>query len=106
MSTFVISGNRRGLGQALTQHLRSLGDSVHGYSSQAEPPDRVDASNFQAVQAWVRALPEIPDFVVANAAIVLPPRPLWEIEPDQWVAKAAATLLALGPSDSGKSLSV
>lgn len=84
MSLIVISGNRRGLGQALTDELRGLGHDVRGFSSHASGADQVDASDFEAVQHWVSGLPAAPDLVIANAAVVVPPRPLWEIEPDEF----------------------
>lgn len=80
----MISGNRRGLGRALTEHLLSLGHEVHGFSSSSPAPDAVDASDSQAVHRWVQELVEqvgAPDLVIANAAVVTAPQPLWQVEP-------------------------
>lgn len=87
MRKILISGNRRGLGAALTQYFQGQGHQVHGFSSASPPPHQVDAANFAAVQAWVEALVQVhgpPDLVIANAAIVLPPAPLAQVDPDDF----------------------
>lgn len=80
----LISGNRRGLGQALTSHLSALGHEVRGFSSGTAGADRVDAADFPAVQAWVDRLPGPPDLVIANAAVVLAPTPTWQVDPGEF----------------------
>jgi NAD(P)-dependent dehydrogenase (short-subunit alcohol dehydrogenase family) len=44
----------------------------------------VDASDPVAVHGWVRGVVEragVPDLVVANAAVVTAPQPLWQVDP-------------------------
>ena len=83
MRTILISGNRRGLGKALTDHWRSLGHTVLGFSPSSPEPDNVDVSEYVQVDQWINEVlaGRVPDLVVANAGVVLPPRPLWEVEP-------------------------
>lgn len=83
----LISGNRRGLGAALTAHLSGLGHQVWGFSPASEPPDRVDVSRYDQVQSWVDSVVAHygpPDLVIANAATVLSPAPLAEVDPEDF----------------------
>lgn len=83
----MISGNRRGLGLALTEHLEQLGHEVCGFSSSSPPPDNVDASDAASVRRWVDTLVNrggAPDLVVANAAVVTAPAPLWQVDLEQF----------------------
>ena len=83
----LISGNRRGLGAALTQYLSQQGHQVWGFSPSSAPPNQVDVSNFGAVQAWVDSVVQhygAPDLVIANAATVLSPAPLAQVDPDDF----------------------
>ena len=76
---FIITGNRRGLGAALSQELKDRGQRVVGCSSASEPPFRVDVSHEQQVQAWaahVLTTEGVPDVVINNAATVTPLKPL------------------------------
>ena len=55
-----------------------------GCSTSAEPPHRVDVSQWQQVEAWSQQiLRELgpPDVVINNAAITSSPNPLWEQHP-------------------------
>lgn len=75
----LISGNRRGLGAALSQHFSGQGHQVWGFSQSSPPPNRVDVSNFAEVRDWVDSVVQHygpPDLVIANAATVLAPAPL------------------------------
>jgi NAD(P)-dependent dehydrogenase (short-subunit alcohol dehydrogenase family) len=84
---FVITGNRRGLGLALTTELEQRGHLVNGFSSQAEFPNQVDVSSFASVQEWAkRVLNEQgpPDVLINNAAWVTPLAPLWEQSPEDF----------------------
>jgi NAD(P)-dependent dehydrogenase (short-subunit alcohol dehydrogenase family) len=82
----VITGNRRGLGAALTEELRRRGHRVVGCSSGAlEADERVDVSRSDEVDAWaqrVESLHGVPDMLVNNAATVTPLAPLWEQDPE------------------------
>lgn len=83
----LISGNRRGLGAALTEFFSAQGHQVWGFSQSAEPPNRVDTSSFAQVQAWVDSVVAhygAPDLVIANAATVLSPAPLAQVDPDDF----------------------
>ncbi|MBT9583083.1 SDR family oxidoreductase [bacterium] len=83
----ILSGHRRGLGAALSEHLSGLGHQVFGFSSASDGAERVDAADFAQVSAWMAATVERhgpPDLVVANAALVVPPRPLWQLEPTEF----------------------
>lgn len=80
----LISGNRRGLGAALTQSFSQHGHQVWGFSPASPPPNQVDVSNFEQVQAWVESVVQHygpPDLVIANAATVLAPTPLAQVDP-------------------------
>lgn len=76
----LISGYRRGLGQALRQRFESLGHTVVGFSQSSPPPDQVDVSDAQAVETWVQhsLAQAVPDLVIANAGQVLVPQALWQ----------------------------
>lgn len=83
----LISGNRRGLGAALTQHLSQQGHQVWGFSPSSPPPNQVDVSNFESVRTWVDSVVQhygAPDLVIANAATVLSPAPLAQVDPDDF----------------------
>ena len=83
----LISGNRRGLGAALSQHLAERGHQVSGFSSGSGGSDRVDVARFEEVEAWVRHRVEVegpPDLVIANAALVMAPQPLWQLDPEEF----------------------
>lgn len=83
----LISGNRRGLGAALTQAFTQQGHQVWGFSQASPPPNQVDASNFEAVRSWVDSVIEhygAPDLVIANAATVLSPAPLAQVDPEDF----------------------
>lgn len=86
MRHILISGNRRGLGQALTTHWRSLGHQVDGFSSASQGVERVDVSRFAEVQHRIDTILQqaTPDLVIANAAMVLPPAPTWELNPEEY----------------------
>ncbi len=80
----LISGNRRGLGAALTEHFSQSGHQVWGFSQASSSPNRVDVSNFEEVQTWVESVVQhygAPDLVIANAATVLSPAPLAQVDP-------------------------
>ncbi len=80
----LISGNRRGLGAALTEFFSSQGHQVWGFSQTSPPPNQVDTSNFDQVRAWVDSVVGhygAPDLVIANAATVLPPALLAQVDP-------------------------
>lgn len=94
----VISGNRRGLGLALTQELEARGHLVSGFSSQADVPNQVDVSSFSSVQAWAeRILAEhgAPDILVNNAASVTPLAPLWEQSPEDFAKLVQINILGV-----------
>lgn len=83
----VVTGNRRGLGAALTTELLSRGHRVVGCSSGALAPNRVDVSRFDEVEAWAQQLLSregVPDVVVNNAATVTERKPLWQQTPAQF----------------------
>lgn len=83
----LISGNRRGLGAALTQQFTSLGHQVWGFSQSSEPPNQVDVSRYEQVATWVDSVVAHygpPDLVLANAATVLAPAPLAQVQPDDF----------------------
>jgi NAD(P)-dependent dehydrogenase (short-subunit alcohol dehydrogenase family) len=67
--------------------MSSLGHTVVGFSVGSEGADRVDTADFSQVQDWVTASVERwgpPQLVLANAAVVLPPQPLWQIPPEDF----------------------
>ena len=81
MALVVITGNRRGLGAALTKELERLGHTVVGCSASASGPDQVDVSERDEVEGWARRVLAqwgAPDYLVNNAAVVTPLAPLWE----------------------------
>ncbi|MBX3166319.1 MAG: SDR family NAD(P)-dependent oxidoreductase [Candidatus Eremiobacteraeota bacterium] len=83
----LISGNRRGLGAALTDYFSEQGHQVWGFSQASAPPNRVDASDFGQVRDWVESVVHhygAPDLVLANAATVLSPAPLAQVEPEDF----------------------
>ncbi|MBN9414714.1 hypothetical protein ABS71_21400 [bacterium SCN 62-11] len=83
----LISGNRRGLGAALTTYLSQQGHQVWGFSPSSDPPNQVDVSNFESVQNWVESVVQHygpPDLVIANAATVLSPAPLAQVDPEDF----------------------
>lgn len=85
MRNIVISGWRRGLGAALRTRFEQLGHRVHGFSRQDAAPNQVDVADAARVSEWCRQLVEqhgAPDLVIANAAVVTPPQPLWLTDPD------------------------
>jgi NAD(P)-dependent dehydrogenase (short-subunit alcohol dehydrogenase family) len=87
VALIVISGNRRGLGAALTNELEARGHRVVGCSSGAEPPNRVNVASSGEVRAWaqtVLARHGPPDVLINNAGVVTPVKPLWEQLPEDF----------------------
>ncbi len=83
----LISGNRRGLGAALTQTFSQQGHQVWGFSPASAPPNQVDVSDFKQVGTWVDSVVQHygpPDLVIANAATVLSPTPLAQVDPEDF----------------------
>lgn len=77
----VITGNRRGLGAALTSELELLGHRVEGCSSSPLSKAQVDVANLDAVNHWAQVLLErngAPDLLINNAGWFSPFKPLWE----------------------------
>lgn len=89
--TILITGVSKGLGKALTEKFISLGHTIIGcarsYNAikelQNKYPDNyfsvLNVANYQEVKKWLKSLPQIPDLVINNAAIINQPAPLWEI---------------------------
>ncbi|MDD5261549.1 MAG: SDR family NAD(P)-dependent oxidoreductase [Methylacidiphilales bacterium] len=92
----VITGATRGLGLALTRYFASEGHTVIGCGRSQDKIDalnaelaephlfqKVDIANDSEVRNWARHVLESygpPDFLLNNAALMNPTRPLWEIE--------------------------
>jgi len=96
----VITGTTRGLGRALALELARRGHTIAGCGRSSRgigdlrealpKPHRfaeVDVSEWEQVEAWAEEVIEElgpPDLLINNAAIMLDPAPLWEIEPSQF----------------------
>ncbi|MFN8607415.1 MAG: SDR family oxidoreductase [Vulcanimicrobiota bacterium] len=83
----LISGNRRGLGAALTQYFSQAGHQVWGFSQNSAPPNQVEAGHFEQVRGWVDSVVSHygpPELVIANAATVLAPAPLAQVDPEDF----------------------
>ena len=81
MRFYLITGNRRGLGAALTAELKACGQRVSGCSLGGG----VDVADFAQVEAWARGILATegpPDVLINNAGVVTPLKPLWEQEPE------------------------
>jgi len=82
----VITGCTRGLGRAMFAGFEALGHGVCGCGRKPAGNDpriqAVDVADDASVAAWARDLLAEggpPDLLINNAAMINPPRPLWEI---------------------------
>ncbi|MEM9800775.1 MAG: SDR family oxidoreductase [Planctomycetota bacterium] len=99
--TIVVTGATRGLGRALTERFLENGHRVLACGRSAEhvlelsalaPDDQVfarsvDVTSDAVVAAWAveaRARGLVPDLVVANAARINDPAPLWEVSAEEF----------------------
>jgi NAD(P)-dependent dehydrogenase (short-subunit alcohol dehydrogenase family) len=98
----VLTGATRGLGRALVAAFAGAGHTVVGCGRSPEhigalrralpAPhlfDVVNVADAQAVGKWAKdvlAHASPPDLLINNAALMNTPRPLWEIDPDQFNA--------------------
>lgn len=82
----VITGTTRGLGQALALEFRGRGHIVAGCGTSADPPERVDVSQPDQVQAWAQTVINgwgaPPDLLINSAAIATDPDPIWAQSPE------------------------
>ncbi|MEW6279807.1 MAG: SDR family oxidoreductase [Candidatus Eremiobacterota bacterium] len=74
----VITGTSRGLGASLALEFERLGERVSGCSSRD-----VDVRVPERVADWAGRL-DPPDLLINNAAVALPSRRLWEVDPEEF----------------------
>lgn len=106
----VITGATRGLGAALSEGFRKLGHTIRGCGTRPDlvaeineqwgggtPFSVVDVTDDQQVALWAqRELSEgIPDLLIANAAVIHQPKPLWEITAQDWEKVIRINVLGL-----------
>lgn len=94
--TILITGVSKGLGKALTEKFITLGHTIIGcarsYNTikelQHKYPEHyfspVNVAHYQEVKKWLKSLPQIPDLVINNAALINQPAPLWEISTEDF----------------------
>jgi len=106
----VITGATRGLGLALAEGFREQGHTVRGCGTRpdlvAEVNEQwgggihhtvVDVTDAQQVARWAEAelALGVPDLLIANAAVIHAPQPLWEIPAEEWEKVMAVNVLGL-----------
>lgn len=75
----MVTGNSRGLGQALSHELLQRGHRVAGCSRSRG----VDVSDFAQVSAWAATV-GVPDVLINNAAVTTRPDPIWQQDPAEF----------------------
>ncbi len=99
--TILITGVSKGLGKALAEKFIQMGHRVIGCSRSEAITESlqkrygndhhfsaVDVSDYNAVYRWFKFLqthiPNAPDFLINNAAIINKPHPIWDVDPNDF----------------------
>ena len=106
----VITGVTRGLGLSLAEGFRALGHTVRGCGTRPDLVAEVnkqwggeihhtvvDVTKDEQVARWAQAelALGVPDLLIANAAVIHSPRPLWEIPQEEWEKVMAVNVLGV-----------
>lgn len=83
MRRAIITGGASGLGAACATRLRADGIEVITFDITDAADQRVDITDFDAVNAAVDATGPV-DILINSAGIVGPNKPFWQVEPAEW----------------------
>lgn len=108
MKTIFLTGVSRGLGLAMAEGFIAQGHRLAGCARDVKrvealaerfgPPHRFDVcdvADAESVRRWARAALDAlgpPDLLINNAAVMLDPAPLWEIEPSDFARITAVNI--------------